>query len=345
MLLYQGHRNVDSMVIEVRDWTMPEASNVLVVQTHPVATTRVRWAAGGPRPRPSEWTRRLWYERPNRLRVDVVYAGRTARSAVRDGSAWWRWDEDEGEYADDVAQGGALPPLLDPLLVYPARLLHTMWFEVTGTNNRAERNVLKATAWPREDPTGASLYFEFEFDREHGTPLSIATFDRGECTATSEVLSVDYGLQTDPATFGFHKSSDKDPLAGSAQRQRTHVGSARRPVLSRPIAPGYKTVWLTGLPGAGKTTIARATDRLLQQLGVKSCVLDGDALRQGLSSDLGLSRTSRGEHARRVAHVAALFADSGVIPIVALVSPYAADRVRAREIRSAAGVGFVGLRG
>jgi adenylyl-sulfate kinase len=101
------------------------------------------------------------------------------------------------------------------------------------------------------------------------------------------------------------------------------------------------TVWLTGVPGAGKTTIAKATERLLRQLGVACCVLDGDELRQGLSRDLGLSREDRGEQARRAAYVAAMLADSGAIPIVALVSPYAEDRQRAREIHDAAGIRFV----
>lgn len=108
-----------------------------------------------------------------------------------------------------------------------------------------------------------------------------------------------------------------------------------------PIVTDHRTVWLTGLPAAGKTTIARATERLLRQLRVPCCVLDGDEVRQGLSSDLGLSRRDRGEQARRVACVAAMLAKSEIIPIVALVSPYAEDRRRAREIHETQGVGFL----
>jgi bifunctional enzyme CysN/CysC len=113
------------------------------------------------------------------------------------------------------------------------------------------------------------------------------------------------------------------------------------PLTGLGVAADRQTVWLTGLPGAGKTTIARATERLLHELGVLCYVLDGDDIRNGLSSDLGLSRADRCEQARRVAHMAAILADAGVTPIVALVSPYAGDRQRAREVHEARGIGFL----
>lgn len=105
-------------------------------------------------------------------------------------------------------------------------------------------------------------------------------------------------------------------------------------------AHAASTLWLTGLPAAGKTSLARALDARLHQLGVSACVLDGDELRQGLSSDLGLSRADRTEQARRAAHVAALLSQSGIVAIVALVSPYVADRQLAREIHRERGLRF-----
>jgi bifunctional enzyme CysN/CysC len=90
------------------------------------------------------------------------------------------------------------------------------------------------------------------------------------------------------------------------------------------------TVWITGLSGSGKTTLAEAVRRELSGHGRPSCVLDGDELRSGLSSDLGLSRQDRAEQARRAAHVARLISRAGIIAIVALVSPYAEDRALAR---------------
>ncbi|MGH2869101.1 MAG: adenylyl-sulfate kinase [Solirubrobacteraceae bacterium] len=101
------------------------------------------------------------------------------------------------------------------------------------------------------------------------------------------------------------------------------------------------TVWLTGLPAAGKTALAGATYRTLAGRQTPACVLDGDVLRQGLSCDLDLSPAGRAEQGRRAAHVAALVSSAGVTAIVALVSPYAQDRRRAREIHERLGVRFV----
>lgn len=92
------------------------------------------------------------------------------------------------------------------------------------------------------------------------------------------------------------------------------------------------TLWFTGLPASGKTTLAVSVERNLTGRGVPCVVLDGDELREGLSADLGLSREDRAEQARRTAHVAAMLTRSNVVAIVALVSPYAADRELARQI-------------
>jgi bifunctional enzyme CysN/CysC len=100
------------------------------------------------------------------------------------------------------------------------------------------------------------------------------------------------------------------------------------------------TLWLTGLSGAGKTTIATVVEWRLVELGRKSVALDGDVLRTGLSSDLGLSPEDRSEQARRTAHVAALIAKAGLVAIVSLISPYADDRRRAREIHERQGLNF-----
>jgi bifunctional enzyme CysN/CysC len=101
------------------------------------------------------------------------------------------------------------------------------------------------------------------------------------------------------------------------------------------------TVWITGLPAAGKTTLAAAVRAELSAHGVVVCVLDGDELRRGLSSDLGLSRPDRAEQARRAAHVAALVAQAGVVVVVALVSPYVDDRQTAKELHDEKGIPFL----
>lgn len=101
------------------------------------------------------------------------------------------------------------------------------------------------------------------------------------------------------------------------------------------------TVWLTGLPAAGKTTVATAVCERLGEIGRPSILLDGDELRAGLTRDLGFDRESRGESVRRAAEVAALINASGVIAVVALVSPYATDRSAAREAHEKRGLRFI----
>lgn len=91
-----------------------------------------------------------------------------------------------------------------------------------------------------------------------------------------------------------------------------------------------QVVWFTGLSGSGKTTLARAVEKELLAQGRPCYVLDGDQLRQGLCRDLGLSAFDRQENIRRAGEVAALFADAGLVAIVALISPYAASRALAR---------------
>ena len=92
------------------------------------------------------------------------------------------------------------------------------------------------------------------------------------------------------------------------------------------------TVWMTGLPASGKSTVAAAVEARLVGEGRPAYVLDGDNLRHGLNGDLGFSADDRAENVRRTAEVAALLADAGVVVLVALVSPYRADRAAARAV-------------
>ncbi len=90
-------------------------------------------------------------------------------------------------------------------------------------------------------------------------------------------------------------------------------------------------VWLTGLSAAGKSTLAMAVEQKLSALGYSCYVLDGDNVRHGLNADLGFSPEARTENIRRAGEVAALFADAGLVCICAFISPYKADRLKARQ--------------
>ena len=91
-------------------------------------------------------------------------------------------------------------------------------------------------------------------------------------------------------------------------------------------------VWLTGLSGSGKSTIARALEARLMAAGRVAYVLDGDNIRHGLNSDLGFSPEDRDENIRRIGEVARLFADAGILVMTAFISPYIKDRDQARSL-------------
>jgi adenylyl-sulfate kinase len=107
------------------------------------------------------------------------------------------------------------------------------------------------------------------------------------------------------------------------------------------LGHGGATVWMTGLPGSGKSTIANGVETTLLGSGRAVYILDGDNLRHGLNGDLGFSAPDRSENVRRTAEVSALLADAGTVVLVALVSPYRADRDAARAVHEARGLPFL----
>ncbi len=122
-----------------------------------------------------------------------------------------------------------------------------------------------------------------------------------------------------------------------------HPSAVDRSDRWRAIGPATEglTIWLTGLSGSGKSSVAVEVESQLLALGRPSYLLDGDNLRQGLNGNLGFSAADRDENVRRVAHVARLMADAGMVSIVPLISPYRAARNHARSLHDAAGLRFV----
>jgi len=100
------------------------------------------------------------------------------------------------------------------------------------------------------------------------------------------------------------------------------------------------TLYVTGLSGSGKSTVGAALEHKLLDMGVHAYRLDGDNIRFGLNKDLGFSAEDREENLRRIAEVASLFADAGIIAITSFISPYRKSRDMAREIHAKAGLPF-----
>ncbi|WNB78150.1 adenylyl-sulfate kinase [Methylomonas koyamae] len=94
-------------------------------------------------------------------------------------------------------------------------------------------------------------------------------------------------------------------------------------------------LWFTGLSGAGKSTLAHAVEERLHELGCRTFVLDGDNVRQGLCADLGFSDQDRRENIRRIAEVAKLMLEAGIITLTAFISPFQMERLQARQLVAA----------
>ena len=111
-----------------------------------------------------------------------------------------------------------------------------------------------------------------------------------------------------------------------------HQGAVNRD--DREKLNGHKgaTVWLTGLSGSGKSTIAVDLEKRLCERGVRTYILDGDNIRHGLNKNLGFSPEDRTENIRRIGEVAKLFTDAGLVAITAFISPYRADRDQVRAL-------------
>src|SRR3954452_16115886 len=187
-------------------------------------------------------------------------------------------------------------------------------------------------------------------------PAALALNDIGRVTlrTSSRVLADPYAVNRVTGAFILIDEHTNDTVGAAMVREGReleHTTPERRDVTWHPSALarehrweplGYRgaTVWLTGLPASGKSTIAVALERRLVEAGRAAYLLDGDNVRHGLSDDLGCEPGDRSEHIRRVAHVARLLADAGVVAVVSLVSPMAADRKLARELHDAAGLDF-----
>lgn len=103
-------------------------------------------------------------------------------------------------------------------------------------------------------------------------------------------------------------------------------------IRARQLGQRPRTLWLTGLSGSGKSTLANALEKRLAAEGKHTMLLDGDNIRMGLNSNLGFSEQDRTENIRRIAEVAKLMNDAGLIVLTAFISPFRRDRERAREI-------------
>lgn len=188
------------------------------------------------------------------------------------------------------------------------------------------------------------------YDSHDLTPHAKASVERNEIAEViiraPQMLALD-DVRTHPKMGRFVLSDGTNIVAGGAismegypdQRPAVTIISRNITAVQHRVSPEARTIrnahrggvlWFTGLSGAGKSTIAMAVEQELFRLNYQTYVLDGDNVRHGLNANLSFSPDDRAENIRRVGEVAALFADAGLIAITAFISPYRADRHRAR---------------
>ncbi len=120
-----------------------------------------------------------------------------------------------------------------------------------------------------------------------------------------------------------------------------HEGHVERKCRADLLKQKGCTIWLTGLPSSGKSTIGFSLEHALVQQGRLAYVLDGDNIRHGLNKNLGFSAEDRAENIRRIGEVCALFADAGLVTVASFVSPYSVDRDQVRKLHDEAGIKFI----
>ncbi|HKY15858.1 MAG TPA: adenylyl-sulfate kinase [Microthrixaceae bacterium] len=132
-----------------------------------------------------------------------------------------------------------------------------------------------------------------------------------------------------------------DPSTGRSPDVTWHAGRLTRAQRWELLDTEGVVVWLTGLSGSGKSTVATLIEAELVRSGRSAVVLDGDNLRHGLNADLGFGESDRRENVRRVTEVAVLFAQAGVVTLVPVISPYRSARTTARERVGSEGIRFL----
>lgn len=192
---------------------------------------------------------------------------------------------------------------------------------------------------------------------EIDNPVDLVLNDIGSVTLrTSSIVVADpYSENRDSGAFILIDESSNDTVGagtivearevkpGEQTRNdiRWHPSSLERSYRSAATGQKGATIWFTGLPASGKSTVAVAVERALVDSGQVAYLLDGDNIRHGLSDDLGFSAGDRAENIRRVGHLTRLFADAGVVALASLVSPLTSDREIARDLNDAAKLPFI----
>ncbi len=223
-----------------------------------------------------------------------------------------------------MADASALEPGRDYVIKHTTR---TTRARITGLDYRLDVNTL------HRDKTATALKLN-ELGRislRTQVPLLLDEYSRN--ASTGSFILIDPDTNGTVAAGMVLRDVGAQKASPNTVRHKSLVTAGDRAIQGR-------TVWLTGLSGAGKSSVAVLVEQKLLEKGVPAYVLDGDNLRHGLNADLGFSMADRAENLRRLAHVATLLADSGQIVLVPAISPLSEHREMARKVHADAGFEF-----
>lgn len=241
----------------------------------------------------------------------------------------------------DISRGDLLSSIVDPALVSDHVEVHLVWLAEEAMI--PQRSYLLKIGSKEVRAHIDRLKYRIDINsNEHVSAVTLGLNDIGICNiSTVTPIGLDpYDLNRSTGAFVLiDRITNRTVGAGmirhslrrseNVQWQELTVGREQRELMNE--QKGF-VVWLTGLSGSGKSTLANALEVMLHQRKIRTFVLDGDNVRHGLNADLGFTETDRAENIRRVAEVAKLFVDAGMVTIVSFISPFEAERALAREI-------------
>ena len=241
----------------------------------------------------------------------------------------------------DISRGDLLSSIVDSALVSDHVEVHLVWLAEEAMI--PQRSYLLKIGSKEVRAHIDRLKYRIDINsNEHVSAVTLGLNDIGICNiSTVTPIGLDpYDLNRSTGAFVLiDRITNRTVGAGmirhslrrseNVQWQELTVGREQRELMNE--QKGF-VVWLTGLSGSGKSTIANALEVMLHQRKIRTFVLDGDNVRHGLNADLGFTETDRAENIRRVAEVTKLFVDAGMVTIVSFISPFEAERSLAKEI-------------
>ena len=241
----------------------------------------------------------------------------------------------------DISRGDLLSSIVDSALVSDHVEVHLVWLAEEAMI--PQRSYLLKIGSKEVRAHIDRLKYRIDINsNEHVSAVTLGLNDIGICNiSTVTPIGLDpYDVNRSTGAFVLiDRITNRTVGAGmirhslrrseNVQWQELTVGREQRELMNE--QKGF-VVWLTGLSGSGKSTIANALEVMLHQRKIRTFVLDGDNVRHGLNADLGFTETDRAENIRRVAEVAKLFVDAGMVTIVSFISPFEAERSLAKEI-------------